>query len=107
MASINSAQWNRAYLVVLILVDMRAAIKSIPARVVEPIYLLREGPALCLPQFPAIGSRGATSLSSRGSAYVDDGVRSNLFVAALAGSWSTSPTNRCCRRDNPLGLTKL
>src|SRR5580693_1937510 len=36
----------RACLVVLILMDVHAAIKSVPARVVKPIYLLREGPAL-------------------------------------------------------------
>ena len=43
MASINSAQWDRACLVVLILMDVHAAIKSVPARVVKPIYRLREG----------------------------------------------------------------
>ena len=36
-------QWNRACLVVLILMDVHAAIKSVPARVVKPIYPLRDG----------------------------------------------------------------
>jgi len=57
--------------VVLILMDVHAAIKSVPAWVVKPIYLLREALRLVFP-IPIDWVDAATSLSSRGSAYVDD-----------------------------------
>jgi hypothetical protein len=56
MASKNAAQLEPApVLWLLILVDVHAAIKSIPARVVKPIYRLREGSPRIFQGSPATG----------------------------------------------------